>query len=245
MTMAANLPPFSRRLTINTHVPRPLSQHRRSPHQYNSPPVRHHTGTHFRDTIDIIPCTCSDSHIIAPPGMPCLADILKPPTPIPESVCPPSKRSSRSTPINDPPSPTSRWSKRTESFHSIEEPQVERQDDLAFCYYLPRISSTTKDHYTDAPWVAFDVRKSDEQTESEEMEFDLPFVQDKDFQYYPRKNSQVHGPEAARKEESSLVDNESGVAAPKEKTASVQVNALRKVLARVLGKLGLKGFLGF
>lgn len=73
---------------------------------------------------------------------------------------------------------------------------------------MPHISSSSIDFYTDASWIAFDLRESNEQEETEEMlinDIDLPFVQEDDFNYYPELSPRVHGPSSAVADESPVL----------------------------------------
>jgi hypothetical protein len=64
-----------------------------------------------------------------------------------------------------------------------------------FNYYLPHISDSTTDFYTDVDWVAYDLTEPNEQAETEalwldmdstsEGAVDLPFIAEDDFNYYP------------------------------------------------------------
>ncbi|KAF2446854.1 hypothetical protein P171DRAFT_240449, partial [Karstenula rhodostoma CBS 690.94] len=177
--MTTNILLNPRKLKLNT-LPVPSDpHHRRSQNQLYTPSVRHHPGKRISS---IIPCTCSDPHILSHPGKPCLVEIL---SPSPESLFRRSKRYGLVSPLS------SRSSSSSLSSDSVEEEVEHAQDGPAFRYYLPHISSNSVDYYTDASWVAFDMRDANERAETEEMllgDFDLPFVDEDDFNYYPGKS---------------------------------------------------------
>jgi hypothetical protein len=91
-----------------------------------------------------------------------------------------------------------------------EEAAEDTQDVGIFQYYLPHISSKNEDHY--ASWVAFDMRDANEQAETEEMvlnDFDLPFVEEDDFNYYPGRSPRpLYTADIATTEESLMLGDE-------------------------------------
>lgn len=68
---------------------------------------------------------------------------------------------------------------------------MEIQDARSFQYYLPHASTDSTDQYADASGIAFSRRDVEERAEMEEMlleGFDLPFVDEDDFNYYPERS---------------------------------------------------------
>lgn len=146
----------------------------------------------------IIPCTCSAPHILSQPGTPCLVEIL---SPSPDSLFLRSKRYGLVTPLsshNSSPSLPLNSEKNEDTAGA--------QLGSAFQYYIPHISSNSVDYYTDASWAAFDMRDANERAETEAMlldDFDLPFVDEEDFNYYPGRSPRpLYVAVGARMEES-------------------------------------------
>ncbi|KAL5384236.1 hypothetical protein DPSP01_005381 [Paraphaeosphaeria sporulosa] len=177
-----------RKLRLDTLSVPSSPLHRRSQNQLDTPSVRHHSGKRITS---IIPCTCSDPSILNQPGKPCLVAILYP---SPESLFRRSKRYGLVSPLR------SRNSSASLSLESVkddvEEEAMDVQDALSFQYYLAPISTDSADHYTDASWVAFDMRGAHERAETEEMllgDFYLPFVDKDNFNYYPERSPRPLG----------------------------------------------------
>jgi hypothetical protein len=69
---------------------------------------------------------------------------------------------------------------------------IEETDTIQFKYYLPHISTSTSDFYTDCEWIAYDQLSPNEEAETEALFFasspstvDLPFIARDSFIYYP------------------------------------------------------------
>jgi hypothetical protein len=85
-----------------------------------------------------------------------------------------------------------------------------------FHYYLPHISDSTTDFYTDCSWIAYDLCEPNEQAETEallfpssssspeDLDLDLPFIADDDWNYYL---ATAELPYHSSDEEGCLVEN--------------------------------------
>ncbi|KAF2190588.1 hypothetical protein K469DRAFT_721489 [Zopfia rhizophila CBS 207.26] len=58
-------------------------------------------------------------------------------------------------------------------------------DDFQFNYYLPHISDSITDFYTEQYFMVFDVNGDEEVEKGTAEQLELPFIHEDDFQYYP------------------------------------------------------------
>ncbi|KAJ4297546.1 hypothetical protein N0V90_005438 [Kalmusia sp. IMI 367209] len=100
--------------------------------------------------------------------------------------------------------------------------------------------------YRDASWVVYNMLEPNEKVENKKTlndDFELPFIRDDDFNYYPKLNPRPHGPysneEMAPTEESLVL----GKAVKRTKSVKKKVwedFSLEDVVLRALAKLRLK-----
>lgn len=127
----------------------------------------------------------------------------------------------------------------------MNESVVQVHDALVFQYYMPQISSSSRNFYTDTSWVAFDLIQPNEHAETEKTLLDdmnLPFVQEDDFNYYPQLSPRVHGPNTVLAEEVPVLGESFSDLDSDKKFHVVDHHArrLRRIFMKVLGKLKLK-----
>lgn len=231
MTMFLN----PKRLTINTSTVHP-PQHRRSKHQFYAPSPRHGS----KRISDAIPCTCSESHIIAQPGTPCLIDVLSPSA---NSRLRRPKRLGSVTPVS-----YRSVSTISNSLSSVEESEEENQHDAVSSIYYSLNSSDNSIDHPESPRVASEIHEAVGQADSKKPlldDFDLPFVQDDDFNYYPERSPRTHGPTCVVTEKNLILGNELNTVELEKSNQLVKGKLwhdsyLEKKVARALRKLGLK-----
>lgn len=224
--------PNSRKLTLDTSSITLRSKARRSHHCIYASAIEHHSG---KRVLDIIPCTCSDSHIIAQPGTPCLVDVLSPPS---DSLLRHYEMKGLHTSfsqLNDSTSSIS-FVSANETAEAASEPPKFQYDVL----YSPDGSS---EHNTDVSCVASEMRDANGKSEKEEMlfyNFNLPLVKDSDFNYYPERISREHGhdfPAAAPSDGRMVVHNDSKTKPWAKSATGAKKKGLRN---RWVTKLGIR-----
>jgi hypothetical protein len=105
------------------------------------------------------------------------------------------------------------------SFHSAKEEFPEDTKDAEESQYsFPSTSSHSEGHY--APWIVFDMCDASQQAETEEVvldDFDLPYVEEEDFNYYPERSprpQQLYIAGMAATEESLILRNDLKMSQP-------------------------------
>ena len=155
------------RLRSGSKLTHPTKTHTRSPHQLFKPTplsMPQNPGS------QILPCGCSRSHVLIQN----LDTVVENPYPGRSSAF-----SSTSTATTT----------STSSPASLHRQDTDFEDSgCQFQYYLPHISNSVTDFYTDQEWVAYDIRDGNEEAETEILiteDLELQFIHDDDFQYYP------------------------------------------------------------
>ena len=80
-----------------------------------------------------------------------------------------------------------------------------------FQYYLPHISTSTDDLYTVADWIAYDMREDPEELVAGDFAaymYDLPFIGEDDFHYYPKPCEVPYNDDMAVTEDRFVLEGE-------------------------------------